>query len=122
MAKKTNNVNQKLDAEPKNQKQLHEEWVQALEEQAVTHMELRDARQRKRDAEGAFVDAQLNETLTDDGRQRVNRKLLRSIQLESRVREEARKAREKADAAYEALGLPPGREPADLEDEELLGA
>lgn len=118
---KNKQPNKTLDNEQKTQRQLHEEWLAALEEAAICHKELRDARQRKRDVEGAFVDAMLNETLTEDGRMRVCRKLLRSIQLESKVREEARKAREKETAAYEACGLPPGRAlPPEDEEEAVL--
>lgn len=108
--------NETLDAGQKSAEQLHKEWVAALEESAVVHKELRDARQQLRGALEQFEKAQEHETLDPGSRAKCDRRLLRSIKLERRVREEARVARDAETKAWEATGLPAARSRPDEEE------
>lgn len=107
MAKKTHD--QKLDAETRTAEELHQEWLRCLEESALAHKELKEARANLRKAMDAWAERQASGPLTDDGAERVNRKLLRAHNKAKQAQEAARVARDAEQKAWEATGLPVAR-------------
>ena len=112
MAKNTKTDNNaKLDDQSKTADQLHREWLAALEESAVCHKELKEARQQLRKALDAWEERQVSGPLGDDGAARVSRRLLKSLKVAKQVAEAARTARDAEGKAWEACGLPAARRP-----------
>ncbi len=117
MAKKTT-TEAKLDhVNDKTAEQLHAEWLRCLEESALAHKELKEARQDLRKALESWAERQASGPLTDDGAARVNRKLLKAHNGAKQAGEVARVARDAEAKAWEAQGLPASRNrvPDDLE-------